>query len=142
MSYCIWGMRRSQSAIRSSIPMAVVAPFQLAKLAWIELLNHNNRRRSLGATAKADICTYRSELTLSPALRTLDLTVTNGCNAGQTRLLHLRLLLAQHFLAVAAVFLLRCGLRRGSRRSISPISVNLKPTFHCSLFKQSRSGQG
>jgi hypothetical protein len=31
--------------------------------------------------------------------------------------MHMRLLLMQHFLAVAADFMLRCGLRRGSGRS-------------------------
>jgi hypothetical protein len=36
---------------------------------------------------------------------------------GQTGLMHLQLLLTQHFLAVAADFLLRCSLRRGSGRS-------------------------
>ncbi len=38
-------------------------------------------------------------------------------NAGQTGLLPSRLLLTQHFFAVAAVFMLRCSLRRGSGRS-------------------------
>jgi hypothetical protein len=36
---------------------------------------------------------------------------------GQTGLMHVRLLLTQHFLAVAAMFMLRCSLRRGSGRS-------------------------
>ncbi|MFT6299832.1 MAG: hypothetical protein ACJAWC_003208 [Yoonia sp.] len=36
---------------------------------------------------------------------------------GQTGLMHARLLLTQHFFAVAAVFMPRCSLRRGSGRS-------------------------
>ena len=36
---------------------------------------------------------------------------------GQTGLMQVQLLLTQHFLAVAAVFMLLCSLRRGSRRS-------------------------
>jgi hypothetical protein len=36
---------------------------------------------------------------------------------GQTGLMHVRLLLTQHLSAVAAMFMLRCSLRRGSGRS-------------------------
>lgn len=36
-------------------------------------------------------------------------------------------MLTQHFLAVAADFMLRCGLRRGSGRSMLLISVDFKP---------------
>jgi hypothetical protein len=39
---------------------------------------------------------------------------------GQIGPMHLRLLLAQHFLLFAADFMLRCGLRRGSGRSNTP----------------------
>jgi hypothetical protein len=64
---------------------------------------------------------------------------------GLSGLMHVQLLLTQHFFAVEAGFLLRCGLRRGSGRSKLPISVDFKPTFrrtrqfpptYCELWKR------
>ncbi|OUS19681.1 hypothetical protein A9Q95_15660 [Rhodobacterales bacterium 59_46_T64] len=48
---------------------------------------------------------------------------------GQSGLKHARLLLMQHFLAVAVDLMLRCSLSRGSGHSILSISVDFKPTF-------------
>jgi hypothetical protein len=66
-------------------------------------------------------------------MRTFAAPCTEVCNAGLSGFMHVRLLLTQHFLAVAADFLLRCGLRRGSGHSKLPISVDFKPTPHCSF---------
>lgn len=51
------------------------------------------------------------------------------CCAGQNGLMHARLLLTQHFLAVAVDFMLRCSPRRGSGHSMIPTSVDFRTTL-------------
>ena len=63
----------------------------------LKMLRCGQSERPFAATAKS----ARGELT----------------DCGQTGLMHVRLLLTQHLSAVAAMFMLRCSLRRGSGRS-------------------------
>jgi hypothetical protein len=60
---------------------------------------------------------------------------------GQSRLMHARPLLTQHFLAVAANLMLRCSLNRGSGHSMSSMSVDFKPTFRRILHQLTECGQ-
>ena len=64
-----------------------------------------------------------------------------GLLSGLSGLMHLQLLLTQHLFAVAARFLLRCSLRRGSGHSMLPIPVDFTPSFRCILFKFTQRGQ-
>ena len=64
---------------------------------------------------------------------------SEGLLRGQNGLMHVRQLLTQHFLAVAADFLLRCSLRRGSDRSMLSISVDFKLIFRRTLHELSES---
>ena len=59
---------------------------------------------------------------------------------GLSGLMHVQILLTQHLLAVAARFLLRCNLRRGSGHSMVPITVNFKPILRSILFKFTHCG--
>lgn len=59
---------------------------------------------------------------------------------GQSRLLLAQLLLTQHFLAVAAGFMLRCSLLHGSGHSMLSISVDFKPSFRRIMFKFTHRG--
>jgi hypothetical protein len=58
-----------------------------------------------------------------------------------SRLFHARLLLTQHFLAVAADFMLRCSPSRGSGHSIIPTSVDFRPTLRRILHELTEGGR-
>ena len=55
--------------------------------------------------------------------------------AGQTGLMHSRLLLTQHFFAVAAVFMLRCSLRRGRGHSMLPTVMDFNRSIRRTKFE-------
>ena len=55
--------------------------------------------------------------------------------------MHARLLLTQHFLAVAADFMLRCSPSRGSSHSLMPTSVDFRPTLRRILHELTEGGQ-
>ena len=54
---------------------------------------------------------------------------------GLCGLLHVRLLLTQHFLATAAYFMPGCSPSRGSGHSMIPTSVDSRPTLRCILYE-------
>ncbi|SHF74587.1 hypothetical protein SAMN05444273_11135 [Litoreibacter ascidiaceicola] len=54
--------------------------------------------------------------------------------------MHARLLLTQHFLAVAADFMLRCSPSRGSSHSLMPTSVDFRPTLRRILHELTEGG--
>lgn len=60
--------------------------------------------------------------------------------AGLSGLMHARLLLTQHFLAVAADFMLRCSPSRGSSHSLMPTSVGFRPTLRRILHELTEGG--
>ena len=62
-------------------------------------------------------------------------------HCGLSGLSHARLLLTQHFLAVAADFMLRCSPRRGSGHSMIPTSVDFRPTLRHILHELTEGGQ-
>lgn len=61
-------------------------------------------------------------------------------DCGLSGLMHVRLLLTQHFLLIAADFMLRCSLRRGSGHSMLPMSVDFRPTFRRILNEPTECG--
>lgn len=74
----------------------------------VQFISISTKKAAIG-TAAAKACFVRiADLIAAHSERQL---------CGQTGLMHTRLLLTQHFLAVAASFLLRCGLPRGSGHS-------------------------
>jgi hypothetical protein len=60
---------------------------------------------------------------------------------GRSGLMHVRLLLAQHFLAVAADLMLRCSPSRGSGHSVIPTSLDFRPTLRCNLNELTEGGR-
>ena len=64
-----------------------------------------------------------------------------GLVCGLSGLMHVRLLLTQHFLAVAASFMLRCSLRRRSGHSKLTIWPYFKPGSHRNMVEFTRRGQ-
>jgi hypothetical protein len=58
-------------------------------------------------------------------------TVHEFTHCGQSRLLHVQLLLTQHFFAVASSLSQRRSLCRQSGRSTLSILADSKPTFRC-----------
>ncbi len=68
-------------------------------------------------------------------------SMPNGSNAGQTRLLLTRLLLAQHFLACAERLLLQCSASHRSSHSTASIWLEPKLNFRRSSIRQLRRGQ-
>ena len=68
------------------------------------------------------------------------------CNAdaihtGQSSLVQLRLLLTQHFLAVAVDSMLRCSPSHGSGHSMIPMSVDFRPTLRRILHELTEGGR-
>lgn len=59
---------------------------------------------------------------------------------GRSGLVHARLLLTQHFFAVAADLMLRCSPSRGSGHSVIPTSVDFRPSLQCSLNELTEGG--
>jgi len=64
-----------------------------------------------------------------------------GLLCGLCGLVHVRLLLTQHFLATAAYFMPGCSPSRGSGHSMIPTSVDSRPTLRCILYELTEGGR-
>ena len=85
----------------------------------------------------AALCTFRHE-GRKPDLRC---ALHRGLLCGQSGLMHARLLLTQHFLAVAVDSMLRCSPSHGSGHSMIPMSVDFRPTLRRILHELTEGGR-